>query len=94
MKQYTLITRLPRSATVNFNHSSESVTHVSDLNKGAKRSPFEDLLEFNPDTNNIDSLLQKNILDPEEIKDITIRYSESIQKRSPLIGSDDDDSEE
>jgi hypothetical protein len=42
---------------------------------GVKKSPFEDLLEYNPDTNKIDSLLHQNILEPEELKDIRITYS-------------------
>jgi hypothetical protein len=75
MKQYTLITRLPKGVTqsVNFN-SSESVSAVDDM-MGVKKSPFEDLLEYNPDTNKIDSLLHQNILEPEELKDIRITYS-------------------
>ena len=75
MKQYTLISRLPKGVTQSVNvNSSESVSAVDDM-IGVKKSPFEDLLEYNPDTNKIDSLLHQNILEPEELKDIRITYS-------------------
>ena len=75
MKQYTLITHLPKGVTQSVNvNSSESVSAVDDM-MGVKKSPFEDLLEYNPDTNKIDSLLHQNILEPEELKDIRITYS-------------------
>ena len=72
MKQYTLITRLPKGVTQLY--ASESVSAVDDM-MGVKKSPFEGLLEYNPDTNKIDSLLHQNILEPEELKDIRITYS-------------------
>jgi hypothetical protein len=59
---------------------------------GSKRSPFEDLLEYNPDTNNIDSLLHKNILDHEELQDITISHSQISNHK--VTANDDSEEEE
>lgn len=64
MKQYTLITRMPRNNRVRSQSVWSEGPGTALEDQGIeRRSPFEDLLEYNPDSNNIDSLLHNRILD-------------------------------
>lgn len=92
MKQYTLITRLPKSSS-QWQRVTDSLSIDDDTPMpGSKRSPFEDLLEYNPDTNNIDSLLHKNILEHEELQDITISHSQISNNK--VTANEDSEEEE
>lgn len=93
MKQYTLITRLPKSSSGYLYKATtkDSVSLEDGKLIGQKRSPFEDLLEYSPDKNNIDSLLHKNILDPDELSDITISHS---QISASKVNQEDSEEEE
>lgn len=62
MKQYTLVTRLPprmhRKYSNDFDNFAQTPGSEPD-----KKSPFEDLLEFAPENNNVDYMLCQEILD-------------------------------
>ena len=64
MKQYTLITTVPRTR----NNS----THMTQRTEEGKKSPFEELLGYNPESNNVDAALHKAILDENELSDIFV----------------------
>lgn len=66
MKQYTLLTRLPRGRTRTL--TTTNLNAIEDNSEGEfteirKASPYEDLLEYNPKVNKIDKLLHEGILD-------------------------------
>jgi hypothetical protein len=64
MKQYTLITRPPKKG---FKSIVVDDVHTPYGDENIKKSPFEDLLDYRPDSNKIDRLLHKAILDDYEL---------------------------
>lgn len=90
MKQYTLITRLPRPSQRAKSVADDESTTPDDT----KRTPFENLLEYKPDSNNIDALLHKGILDERELLDDTFTMSITDPKNRPSMNQPDNESED
>lgn len=92
MKQYTLITRLPSNvrrttSAVLKDVEAESATPGEET----KLTAFEGLLDYKPDSNNIDQLLHKGILDENELN--SDRYTMSILSPNNKSAIVDNDSE-
>ena len=92
MKQYTLITRLPKSRT-----KSVDVESNTPYGEDRQRTALENLLEYKPDSNNIDSLLHKAILDDDELNSDRFTMSlspTSSQLRNTMdVGNESDEDE-
>ena len=85
MKQYTLITRIPKSRTKSAFVDDSHTPYGDDIPK----SPFEELLEYKPETNNIDNQLHIAILDENELADLHVTRS-SIKHTMTQMDDEED----
>ena len=66
LKSYTLVTKLPKSRT----KTLQNVESNSENESNEKRTHLDDLRDYHPQTDKIDALLHKQILDEDELNDV------------------------